>query len=145
MVNVLADSNSIQLAPALDAIRLSLHVLAAAIWVGGQIVMAGLVPKLRGLDQKTVKSIANQFAKMAWPAFIVLILTGLWNISSINIGSATLSWKIVFSVKIFLVVVTGVAAYVHGKTSDRKVLAVSGSIAGTSAIIVLILGILIAG
>ncbi len=145
MVNVLADSNSIQLAPALDAIRLSLHVLAAAIWVGGQIVMAGLVPKLRGLDQKTVKSIANQFAKMAWPAFIVLILTGLWNISSINIGSATLSWKIVFSVKIFLVVVTGVAAYVHGKTSDRKVLAVSGSIAGSSAIIVLILGILIAG
>jgi putative copper export protein len=129
----------------LDAIRLSLHVLAAAIWVGGQIVMAGLVPKLRGLDQKTVKSIANQFAKMAWPAFIVLILTGLWNISSINIGSATLSWKIVFSVKIFLVVVTGVAAYVHGKTSDRKVLAVSGSIAGSSAIIVLILGILIAG
>ena len=31
------------LAPALDTIRLTLHVLAATVWVGGQIVMAGLV------------------------------------------------------------------------------------------------------
>ena len=31
------------LAPALDTVRLTLHVLAAAVWVGGQIVMTGLV------------------------------------------------------------------------------------------------------
>ena len=32
------------LTPALDGVRASLHVLAAAVWVGGQITMAGLVP-----------------------------------------------------------------------------------------------------
>ena len=31
------------LAPAIDTIRLTLHVLAATVWVGGQIVMTGLV------------------------------------------------------------------------------------------------------
>ena len=37
------------LAPALDTIRLTLHVLAATVWVGGQIVMTGLVGPARGL------------------------------------------------------------------------------------------------
>ena len=37
------------LAPALDTLRLTLHVLAAAVWVGGQIVMAGLVGPARRL------------------------------------------------------------------------------------------------
>ena len=30
-------------------VRLFLHVLAASVWVGGQITLAGLVPGLRGL------------------------------------------------------------------------------------------------
>ena len=38
-----------QLAPAVTALRLSLHVLAATIWVGGQLTIAGLVPDLRAL------------------------------------------------------------------------------------------------
>jgi len=33
-----------QLADAWTIIRLSLHVLAACVWVGGQLVLAGLVP-----------------------------------------------------------------------------------------------------
>src|SRR6516162_10070094 len=37
------------LAPALDTVRLTLHVLAATVWVGGQIVMMGLVGPARGL------------------------------------------------------------------------------------------------
>ncbi|MDA8301079.1 MAG: hypothetical protein M0005_05925 [Actinomycetota bacterium] len=40
-----------QLAPAIEGIRLSLHVLAATVWVGGQITLAGLVPTARQLGQ----------------------------------------------------------------------------------------------
>jgi putative copper export protein len=35
------------LSPTAESIRLFLHVLAASVWVGGQIVLGGLVPKLR--------------------------------------------------------------------------------------------------
>ncbi len=32
----------------LETLRLFLHVLAATVWVGGQITLAALVPALRG-------------------------------------------------------------------------------------------------
>ena len=35
------------LTPDLDTVRLGLHLLAAAIWVGGQLVLASLLPVLR--------------------------------------------------------------------------------------------------
>ena len=35
------------LSPTIDTIRLFLHILAASVWVGGQIVLAGLVPSLK--------------------------------------------------------------------------------------------------
>ena len=35
------------LSPTIDTIRLFLHILAASVWVGGQIVLAGLVPRLK--------------------------------------------------------------------------------------------------
>ena len=33
----------------MDHFRLFVHVLAASVWVGGQIVLAGLVPTLRSI------------------------------------------------------------------------------------------------
>jgi len=35
------------LSPTLDTFRTVLHLLGAAVWVGGQIAMAGVVPSLR--------------------------------------------------------------------------------------------------
>jgi putative copper export protein len=37
------------LATAATTIRLTLHVLAATVWVGGQFVVAGLLPTVRSL------------------------------------------------------------------------------------------------
>jgi len=63
------------LAPALDGIRVSIHVLAAAVWVGGQLTLAGLVPTARGLGEGAARSLAQAFARIQWPAFAVLVLT----------------------------------------------------------------------
>ena len=64
----------------LETVRLFLHVLAATIWVGGQLVLAALVPALRAAGADVPRAAARAFNRVAWPAFAVLVLTGIWNI-----------------------------------------------------------------
>jgi len=47
------------LAPWVDTLRLSLHVLAASVWVGGQIVMLGLVGPSRGFGPDAPPALAR--------------------------------------------------------------------------------------
>ena len=49
-------------------IRVFLHVLAATIWVGGQLTLAGLVPGLRALGDDAPRRVARRFNAIAWPA-----------------------------------------------------------------------------
>ncbi|NNN18910.1 MAG: hypothetical protein HKL84_03555 [Acidimicrobiaceae bacterium] len=132
------------LASAIDGIRLSLHVLAAAIWVGGQITLAGLVPSIRRLSPEATKAAANAFARLSWPAFAVLVLTGFWNLGAINMSSQSTAWKIVLGVKIAVVVISGLSAYLHTKAKSTVGLALWGSIAGVSAVATLVIGVFLA-
>lgn len=132
-----------QLAPALDAIRLFLHVGAAAIFVGGQITMAGLMPTMRGLGGDAGKRLAAAFSRLAWPAFAVLVATGFWNVSAVGKGGST--WNMVLGIKMLVVVIAGVAAFLHQRASTKSQLALWGSIAGTASIVALFLGVLLAG
>ena len=72
------------LAPGLDTLRLTLHVLAASIWVGGQIALADLVGPSRAFGPEAPRVLARAFARLAWPAFAVLVLTGFWNVSTVH-------------------------------------------------------------
>ena len=74
------------LASGLDTLRLTLHVLAASIWVGGQIVMVGLVGPARASAPTCPPALARAFARLAWPAYAVLVVTGFWNISTLSLG-----------------------------------------------------------
>jgi putative copper export protein len=49
-------------------VRLFLHVLAATVWVGGQLTLAGLVPGLRALSPDAPRVVARRFNQIAWPA-----------------------------------------------------------------------------
>ena len=40
------------LTPSGATVRLFLHVIAATVWVGGQLTLAGLVPGLRAIDPR---------------------------------------------------------------------------------------------
>src|SRR5260370_29429594 len=51
-----------------DTVRLFLHVLAATVWVGGQLTLAALVPALRGLGAAGAKAAARRFNQRALPA-----------------------------------------------------------------------------
>lgn len=133
------------LTSAVDGIRLSLHVFAATIWVGGQFTLAGLVPSIRKVSPEVTKVAANAFAKLSWPAFAVLVLTGFWNLGAVNMASQSTAWKVVLGVKIAIVVVSGISAYLHTKAKSAAGLAVWGSISGLSAAAALVMGVFLAG
>jgi putative copper export protein len=133
------------LTPALDTVRLTLHVLAAAVWVGGQIVMTGLVGPARGLGGDAPKTLARAFARLAWPAFLVLIATGIWNITAVHASSASSTWKAVLMAKIVVVLIAGVGVALHQGAKSKAQLALWGSVGGTASVAALVMGILLAG
>lgn len=133
-----------QLAPAVDAVRLTLHVLAATVWVGGQITLAGLVPTLRGAGEGTTRAAARAFARLSWPAYVVLLATGIWNVSATAHGQGT-TWDTVLYVKLAVVVLAGVAAWAHTRSRSRVALAVWGALAALASVGALALGVLLAG
>jgi putative copper export protein len=138
-------ANTPSLSPALNAVRLTLHVLAATIWVGGQFTAAGLLPTVRGLSPDAPKQVARALARLLWPAYAVLIITGLWNISSFDLTGAPSAWTAVLSVKIAVVVVAGVAVFLHQRATTKAALAVWGSIGATASVAALVLGVMLAG
>ena len=95
----------------LDVVRLTLHVLAATIWVGGQIVLAALAGPLRRADPAAVAPAARAYAWVAWPAFAVLILTGGWMLA--GGGDESDAYRTTLMVKLVLVALSGVGAAMH--------------------------------
>ena len=133
------------LAPTLITIRLTLHVLAATVWVGGQIVMTGLVGPARGLGPDAPKTLARAFARLAWPAYAVLVVTGIWNISAVGYGSMDTAWKAVLMAKIAVVVLAGLGVLLHQRATTKRGLALWGSVGGLASVVALVMGILLAG
>jgi putative copper export protein len=140
---LLADQTS--LANSVTIVRLSLHVLAASVWVGGQFVLAGLLPTVRGLGDSAPRQVANAFAKLSWPAFWVLVATGLWNYAAVSPSHATYSWKVVFMVKMVCVVLAGVGTVVHSRAKAPKTKGTYAGIASLASVAALVLGVALTG
>jgi putative copper export protein len=124
-----------------DAIRLFLHVLAATIWVGGQLTLAGLVPGLRALDADAPRTVARRFNAIAWPAFAVLVVTGIWNLVDIDVGDRSTSYQITLFVKLVIVALSGTAAFLHTIARTRAGLAVWGALTAVSGVAALFFGV----
>ena len=128
-----------------DTVRLSLHVLAATVWVGGQFVLAGLLPTVRGLGDDAPRAVARAFNRIAWPAFGVLVLTGVWHLFELPVGDFDTEWQVTLFVKILVVAVAGVSAAVHAGVRSRPLLAATGAVGGVASIAALVLGIMLHG
>ena len=134
-----------QLSDSIGGIRLILHVTAAAIWVGGQFTVAGLLPTIRGLGEDAPKKVARAFGRLLWPAYAVLVVTGFWNIAALTVKDASSAWKAVLIVKIVVVAIAGVAVFLHQRSTSKVGLAVWGSIGGVASVAALCLGVFLAG
>lgn len=135
-----------------------IHVIAACVWIGGQITLAMIVPMLRTSPGLLVQDIARRFQKLAWAAFAVLIVTGLINIRDAGISLANLDatpQSRTLSAKLILVFISGLAAFLHAywvtprmrNASQAKRAVAVGTLGGVSvlaAILAALFGVAIA-
>ncbi len=126
---------------ALDVTRLFLHVLAATVWVGGQLTLAALVPALRPLGGEVTRTAARRFRRVAWPAFAVLVATGVWNLAALPAQERNETGTL--TVKLAAVLVSGGAAFAHERATSRRGLAVWGAVAAVAALVALFYGVVL--
>lgn len=117
---------------------LAVHVVAASIWVGGQVVLAAVVPALRRAGSEVSRAVGRAYARLAWPAFGVLLLTGGYNVATMEDGSrGTLVAKLV------LVAVSGVGALAHQLLRRPAVKGAAAGLGLLAAVGALVLGVIL--
>lgn len=125
-----------------ETVRLFLHVLGATVWVGGQVTLAALVPALRAAGTDVPRAAANAFNRIAWPAFGLLVVTGIWNV--VAEGDKGPAYQHTLMVKYALVLASGITAFVHARVASRRAMAVFGALTGLTALATLFVGIMLA-
>jgi putative copper export protein len=131
------------LSPDADTIRLFLHVLSASVWVGGQITLAGVVPSLRQTHPEATKVVARAYARVAWPAFAVVVITGIWNLAAIEVANTSTEYQVTLFVKVTLAMLSGAAAFVHQVGRTKVALAVGGAVGLLAALGAMFFGYLL--
>lgn len=122
----------------MDTFRLFLHVISASVWVGGQIVLGALVPTLRDLGPDAPKRAAQAFNRIAWPAFGIAVVTGIWNMmvtENLDLG--------LFGLKVLLVSLSGAGAALHIMGSSKAALAVGGAMSSLFAVAAMYVGLML--
>jgi uncharacterized membrane protein len=125
----------------LDDLIRWLHVLAAAVWVGGMITVAALVPVLRkaGVERAVIQSAARRFGAAAWTALTVSAVTGVIQLSRLGIE---VRGNTVLMIKLALVGLSVGLTFVHQEIARDVSPAVRGIMEGM--LLLLGLGILYA-
>jgi putative copper export protein len=127
-----------------NTVRVFLHVLAATVWVGGQLTLAGLVPGLRTAAPDAPRAAARRFNQIAWPVFAVLVATGIWNVLVVSPDWSS-AYGTTLVVKLVLVGTSALAALLHIRARSPAGLAVFGAVSSLSAVAALFLGVLLGG
>ncbi len=112
-------------------------------WVGGQLTLVALLPALRTLGDDAPKVVARQFNRIAWPAFAVLLITGVWNLVEVKVGSRATAYQVTLFVKLCLVALSGIGAFLHTQARTRVGLAAWGAVGGLATILALFFGVLL--
>ena len=95
-------------------------------------------------EAEAPRQVARAFSRLSWPAYLVLLATGIWNVTAVATGQPH-SWKVLLWVKVAVVIVAGVAAWLHGRARNRTGLAVWGATTGISSVAALVMGVFLAG
>ena len=99
-----------------------IHLVAAAVWTGGLIVLAFIVTAIRSQtdDRDVLRAVARWFAVVSWTALGIALVTGIWMYT--DVGAP---WS-EFELKGTLIIVAVALALVHQFTAKRTPPAVRG-------------------
>ena len=123
----------------LDVVRLTLHVLGATIWVGGQIVLLALMGPLRTVAPAAIAPAARTFAWVAWPAFAVLVLTGAWMLGGGEARSD--AYRTTLMIKMTFVLLSGVGAALHTFVKSPSLKGIWATVGLVSGLCAVLLGV----
>ena len=74
----------------------------------------------------------------------MLVVTGFWNVSAVHAGQPH-AWQAVLGVKIVVVALAGLSAYLHTRASTKRSLALWGALTSVSSVTALVMGVFLAG
>ncbi len=131
------------LSPTTATIRIFLHVIAASVWVGGQFALAGVVPSLRRVAPSSTKTVAQAFARLAWPAYGLTVVTGMWSLMAVDITAQSSAYQATVLLKIAVAIVSGVFVAIHQFGRTKLALALGGALGALTSVAAMFLGVLL--
>jgi putative copper export protein len=130
--------------PTLNSIRTYLHILAVCVWLGGQIVLAGVVPKLRKSNPEALTNIAKGYAAIAWPAMILIVFTGAWGLTEVDVANNSSEYMVTFGIKMLLVAMAVIATLIHSNGTSKLANGLGGAVGLLATLIAGYCGVLLA-
>ena len=130
--------------PTLDSLRTYLHLLAVCVWLGGQVVLAGVVPNLRKTNPEALTKIAKGYASLAWPAMILIVFTGAWGLAETDTANQSTEYMLTFAVKMLLVAGAVIATLVHSNGTSKLAKGLGGAIGLLATLVAAYCGVLLA-
>ncbi len=130
--------------PTLSSLRTFLHILAVCVWLGGQIVLAGVVPKLRRTNPEALSNIAKGYAAIAWPAMILIVFTGAWGLALKDMAEQTSAYMVTFGIKMLLVATAIIATLIHSHGTTKLAKGLGGAIGLLATLVATYCGVLVA-
>ncbi|MFM8945420.1 MAG: hypothetical protein ACKOJC_01755, partial [Actinomycetota bacterium] len=88
------------------------------------------------------KVVAQAFGRVAWPAFALAVVTGIWSILDVSMSDQTTSYQVTIFVHVVLVATSGTAAAIHSLGRSKLALALGGAIGLLAALAAMFVGLL---
>ena len=132
------------ISPSLDSLRIFLHLFAVAVWLGGQVVLAGAVPSVRKVAPEAMTPLAKGFARVAWPAMAVIVFTGVWGLLSVEVAEKDTEYHVTFGLKMLFVAAAVAATLIHSQGTTKAAKAIGGAVGLLTTVLAAYAGVLIA-
>jgi len=130
--------------PTLNSLRTYLHILAVCVWLGGQVVLAGVVPKLRKTNPDALSNIAKGYASIAWPAMILIVFTGAWGLAAVDVADKSTEYMITLGIKMLLIASAVIATLIHSYGTSKLAKGLGGAIGLFATLTAAYCGVLLA-